>query len=79
MLEELSQSFAYEIAVGVNGWLWIDAESSRQRVVIANAVLQSEHIPDKAVPSMVAQLVMAHVQGGAGSLQKGNSEETKEA
>lgn len=62
VLEQLAQAFAFEIAVGVNGWLWIDAETSRQRVVIANAILESEKTPPRAIPSLVQQLVMVHTQ-----------------
>jgi exosome complex component RRP40 len=58
VLNELEKhGVPFEIAAGVNGRVWVKAETALQTVVIANAILNSDGMPSGAMKHMVARLV----------------------
>jgi exosome complex component RRP40 len=46
----------YEIAVGMNGRVWINAASKKHTVLICNAILNSEFLKKNQTQSMVDKL-----------------------
>jgi exosome complex component RRP40 len=56
VLMALAQHVKFEVAIGFNGWVWVDSESPMSTIVITNAILNSEHIDNKKVPTMVQAL-----------------------
>ena len=56
ILLALSQRLKFELAVGFNGWVWVNAESPAHLVVITNAILNSEHIPLDQIDAMCSNL-----------------------
>lgn len=68
VLQALAASIPFEIAVGVNGWIWVNAGTVREIILVSNAILKSETIPDSAVPAMVLALLKRgkkqHQRGG---------------
>ena len=58
VLHELSKAhWAFEIAVGVNGFVWIHSASPEQTVAIQNAVQNSEVLTEEQVRAMVKSIV----------------------
>eukprot|EP01104_Vermistella_antarctica_P018104 TRINITY_DN6601_c0_g1_i1.p1 TRINITY_DN6601_c0_g1~~TRINITY_DN6601_c0_g1_i1.p1 ORF type:complete len:252 (+),score=64.14 TRINITY_DN6601_c0_g1_i1:67-756(+) len=47
VLEYLGQALPYEIAVGRNGRVWVRAGTCTHTILIANAILNSEHLTKK--------------------------------
>jgi exosome complex component RRP40 len=56
VLMSLAQHVKFEVAIGFNGWVWIDSESPMTTIVITNAILNSEHVSDDKIPQMVNAL-----------------------
>eukprot|EP00761_Pharyngomonas_kirbyi_P004929 gb/GECH01004934.1/.p1 GENE.gb/GECH01004934.1/~~gb/GECH01004934.1/.p1 ORF type:complete len:250 (+),score=50.58 gb/GECH01004934.1/:1-750(+) len=56
VLRELGK-IPFEIAVGMNGKVWINAKKPLEIVLITNAILNSEHMSDKHVKVMVKKLL----------------------
>ncbi|KAI9203301.1 uncharacterized protein BJ171DRAFT_443542 [Polychytrium aggregatum] len=49
VLSALGERIPFEIAVGMNGRVWVNAGSSRHIVLVVNAIKNSEHVsPEKA-------------------------------
>jgi len=58
VLEALGkQGLAFEVAIGVNGFVWLHSERPEYTVLIANAVKNSEVMIPSEVREMVASLV----------------------
>ncbi|XWS60727.1 hypothetical protein CRYUN_Cryun07bG0060600 [Craigia yunnanensis] len=53
VLESLGKKLSFEIAVGLNGWVWVNAASPDTIVVVANAIMNSESL------SGAQQIIMA--------------------
>jgi len=53
----LGKHFPFEVAIGVNGRVYINSMTPVQTVLIANAILNSEHMKPKGVQDMVQKLV----------------------
>ena len=56
MLEELGSRQKFEIAVGMNGRLWIKSPQPSDTIIVANAILASEYMSDKQIKRMVERL-----------------------
>ena len=59
VLIALAGYIKFEIAIGYNGWVWVDSESAQHSIVVANACLNSEFLKaseDQIVP-MVEELI----------------------
>jgi len=57
VLNALGKRIPYEIAVGMNGRVWIYSQSVTNTILISNAILNAEHLPTRHVESMVQQLL----------------------
>lgn len=52
ILEFLGDQFAYELAVGMNGRVWVHSRRAADTVVVANAIVQTERIAAGNVAEM---------------------------
>lgn len=57
VLDELSKSLAFEVCVGVNGWLWVHSTRAEYTILIQNAILNSQVLTEGQVRGMVKSLV----------------------
>lgn len=53
-----AKSFPFEIAVGMNGRIWMNAESPRQIVVLAQIIKQA----DGLLPSKLSPMIKSHLK-----------------
>ena len=56
VLMSLARHVKFEVAIGFNGWVWIDSETPLTTIVIANAILNSEFVAEDKVNTMVENL-----------------------
>lgn len=59
VLLALAGHVAYEVAVGVNGFVWVDAAKDASLTVIGLAIQKSATTPADDVPAMVEALFKA--------------------
>lgn len=57
VLNELAKSVAFEVAIGVNGFLWIHSRRPEYTIMIQNAIQNSQVLTDEQVRGMVKSLV----------------------
>ena len=57
VLSLLGKHFKFEIAVGMNGRVWINSKGIIDTIAIANAIVSSEFMNDEQIHFMVKQLV----------------------
>ena len=57
VLQELSKSLAFEVCVGVNGWLWVHSTRPEYTILIQNAVMNSQVLTEPQIRGMVKSLV----------------------
>ncbi|ETV64836.1 hypothetical protein H257_18352 [Aphanomyces astaci] len=60
VLESLGRAIPFELAVGVNGVVWLNSKSSQDTILVANAILNSEGLTPAQCEAMVAKLVQEH-------------------
>jgi exosome complex component RRP40 len=56
VLKQLGKVVPFEIAVGMNGRVWVNAANSKHIILITNAILNSEHLQPKQIQAMIAKL-----------------------
>eukprot|EP00045_Choanoeca_perplexa_P001186 m.18335 g.18335 ORF g.18335 m.18335 type:complete len:233 (-) comp10787_c0_seq2:63-761(-) len=56
VLQELGSRQKFEIAVGMNGRLWVKAPQPSDTIIVANSILASEYMSDKQIKRMVERL-----------------------
>ena len=56
VLSALGETLKYEIAVGQNGCIWIDAPAPASTVLIANAIERSEFLREDQVRLLIQKL-----------------------
>jgi exosome complex component RRP40 len=56
-LQELSKSLAFEVCIGVNGWLWIHSTRPEYTILIQNALKNSQVMTEAQVRGMVRSLI----------------------
>lgn len=56
VLNALGEQVPYEVAVGVNGRIWVRAATTAQTVLVANAIQNSEYLTPDQARAMVAAL-----------------------
>jgi exosome complex component RRP40 len=59
VLKFLGKKIPYEIAVGLNGRVWINSATSRNTILIANTIKRSENLPAQQVEQLVQQMIEA--------------------
>ncbi|CAO3647986.1 unnamed protein product [Cunninghamella echinulata] len=57
ILSLIGDHFPYEIAVGMNGRIWINSENVKHTIIIANAIQNSEYLSKSECEAMVQSLV----------------------
>ncbi|CEG70906.1 hypothetical protein RMATCC62417_06723 [Rhizopus microsporus] len=57
MLTLLGEHFPFEIAVGMNGRVWINSEEPKVTILIANAIQHSEYLSEEECRQMVKDLI----------------------
>lgn len=56
VLHHLGKVVPFEIAVGMNGKVWVNSASKKHTILICNAILNSEFLQPNQIQSMVAKL-----------------------
>jgi len=57
ILNELGKHFAYEVAPGINGRIWVNSDSVLNTILIANAIQNSASLTEEQIPIMVRALL----------------------
>lgn len=57
ILQELGNKVGFEIAVGLNGRVWIKGKTNRDTILVANAILNSEFMSKPQIKSMIDTLL----------------------
>lgn len=57
LLSALGAAFPFEVAVGVNGLVWVAAASSRHTVAVTAAIEKAEHLDDAQCRALAASVV----------------------
>jgi len=52
----LGKIIPYEIAVGMNGRIWINSSSNKHTILISNAILNSEYLKTQQIQAMMQKL-----------------------
>ncbi|CAK4085000.1 unnamed protein product [Aphanomyces euteiches] len=60
VLTALGKSVPFELAVGVNGVVWLNSKSNADTILITNAILNSEGLNAAQSEAMVARLIQEH-------------------
>eukprot|EP00193_Tetraselmis_chui_P006782 CAMPEP_0177757774 /NCGR_PEP_ID=MMETSP0491_2-20121128/3821_1 /TAXON_ID=63592 /ORGANISM="Tetraselmis chuii, Strain PLY429" /LENGTH=242 /DNA_ID=CAMNT_0019273445 /DNA_START=143 /DNA_END=871 /DNA_ORIENTATION=+ len=63
VLQELGAALKFEIAVGMNGKVWVDSPSFDVTILVSKAVMQSDSISDGDVHLTVKKLLKSYYQG----------------
>lgn len=64
LLESLKKEWPFEIAAGMNGRIWIKANTLRETIAVGNAILGSEYLSDaeiKDVCTNIASILAGHL------------------
>lgn len=59
VLQALGQYIPYELAVGVNGRVWVNSAAPLHTILVSNAILNSHNLPDDKIKAMVNRLVQS--------------------
>ncbi len=57
VLQSLGSFLAFEIAIGLNGVVWVHSKNPKNTTILANAILNSENMSESEMKVMVKQLV----------------------
>jgi len=57
VLQELSKSIAFELSIGVNGFLWVHSSQPEYTILMLNAIMNSQVLTKAQVRGMVTSLV----------------------
>uniref|UniRef100_A0AAV1TUB8 Ribosomal RNA-processing protein 40 n=1 Tax=Peronospora matthiolae TaxID=2874970 RepID=A0AAV1TUB8_9STRA len=56
VLASLSKRLAFEVAVGVNGVVWVNAKTAKNITIISNSIVNSETMSSSEINAMVTRL-----------------------
>ena len=59
LLKLLGQTLKFEIAIGMNGRIWVRAPMPKETICIANAIWAAEHMNNEEIKSLVGRLADA--------------------
>ncbi|KAK4534320.1 hypothetical protein CDCA_CDCA01G0345 [Cyanidium caldarium] len=59
VLEELGRQVAFEIAIGINGRVWVDSDAAPVTILVRNAILASERMDRRQTARLVRALLKA--------------------
>ncbi|KYQ94335.1 putative nuclease [Tieghemostelium lacteum] len=57
ILATLGKHIPFEIAVGVNGRVWVNSKSNLHTIIITNTILNSQFIPDDQIENFILKLI----------------------
>lgn len=57
ILNVLGRHLPYEVAVGINGRIWVKATTIEHTILVANSILNSQHMTKEQVQAMVQSLL----------------------
>ena len=57
VLNALGKHLPYEIAIGMNGMVWVCASTSVRTIAVANAIMNAQHLDDLHTEVMVDEIV----------------------
>jgi exosome complex component RRP40 len=52
-----THELAFEVCIGVNGWIWVHSKSTTNLILITNAIRNSQVMNDAQVRGMVRDLL----------------------
>lgn len=55
-MKTLGLKFPFEVAVGLNGRVWVKGRSNRETVAVVNAILACEHMSNDQIKVMCLKL-----------------------
>lgn len=64
LIESLKNEWPFELAAGMNGRIWIKANSMRETIAVGNAILGAEFLSDQEIKKMcnnIAAILAGHV------------------
>ncbi|XP_059052139.1 exosome complex component RRP40 [Achroia grisella] len=64
LIESMKNEWPFELAAGMNGRIWIRANSMRETIAVGNAILASEYLSNDEIKSMcinIASILAGHV------------------
>lgn len=56
LITGLSKLFPFELAIGMNGRIWINSETPQKIVLITNVIKTADGLPPSKIPSMIKTL-----------------------
>ena len=59
VLKHLGKRIPYEIAVGMNGKVWINSQSVKHTVLVANTIQRAEFLSEEQTAELVKQMIEA--------------------
>ena len=59
LLKLLGQTLKFEIAIGINGRIWVRAKEPKETICIANAIWAAEHMNNEEIRALVSRLADA--------------------
>lgn len=57
ILTTLGSYLPYEVAVGINGRIWVKATTTENTILVANSILNSQHMTKEQIQAMVQTLL----------------------
>lgn len=64
LLNSLKNEWPFEVAAGMNGRIWIKANTMRETIALGNAILGSEYLSNEEIKSMcsnIASILAGHI------------------
>ena len=59
LLKKLGKTLKFEIAIGMNGRIWVRTNEAKETICIANAIWAAEHMNNSEISAMVDKLADA--------------------
>ena len=59
LLQKLGETLKFEIAIGMNGRIWVRASTTKETIGIANAIWAAEHMTNAEITVMISKLADA--------------------
>eukprot|EP01126_Amoeba_proteus_P041394 TRINITY_DN444_c0_g1_i4.p1 TRINITY_DN444_c0_g1~~TRINITY_DN444_c0_g1_i4.p1 ORF type:complete len:165 (-),score=26.12 TRINITY_DN444_c0_g1_i4:94-588(-) len=63
ILNSLGQHLPYEVAVGINGRIWVKSTNVINTILVSNCILNSQHLPTEQIHEMVQTLIKKSKNG----------------
>lgn len=57
VLKYLGKKIPYEIAVGLNGRVWINSQSPKHTILVSNTIQLAEHLSEDKIEEMVSKMI----------------------